>query len=1101
MSESLTRFPCGEFRPGDGPRPGGISDTVPPVFKPDPIIIEDPFDPDRGGGGGGGPGRPGGPGGGDPGGGGAPAYNKCNKQILYCPPPSQNKPRSYARTLSTCVPTFTDLFTASALYADPRTGKLRIPDNYDKNADNVCLPVATLNSFWRGCITETFQCITDPVTGGPTTGGNAKYWRCESKTIQCSTTGRGTAKTKEIRREKKPCTALEAQKDAARSGRIVQTGNYDQGADNLCIKETNDNIRFWDGCVTTVINNCVEAPGTIPPVIINGPTTPRYYMCSTTIEYCPSGPITGRPSNQPVKPKEKKITRQKVSCNAISAAYDASKAATINQTGPYDPNADNTCIRETNENVNFWDNCIGVFNFDCGEPPDFNSVSLPQSGGDEGDPRGSIRVIMDSIDGRGQRLSGGGTTQSRTGSIDNSQLISQSIINLVPTKAPAEVLNPADEEYIAYISPHDRTDNSRGLYDTTYNFFRVDPNVETVLVNNDKHLEVFNTRVAREIKYFLDRETSILAWHEQPFADLINDKIIVSLRYELLTAFNNIHSIGNTKVNLDYFIDMIRSHLYAGTISEFDPNFYIFIYNTQLNDPITEVPVQGETRDAIRAALAIFETKSKSPDFTQYSEKDRDDYKRTRFLLEDILANIPTVTVDGNEWELFLNNAGIPTDMIGASSLYTDIGDGAGYYVSAQTINESNAAIGFYIGEQAPLLGPAEVIEFTTNPGEEELLVGPEEVDLSSTVYPLVTDNEISSARYLEPIYNYQILKLLGSEISLTITASSAASANEFNDTYNVSADTPIMYFALNMQSIGDITKPNSVINPLSATYRRVTDAEASAHSRNYSFNIVRADIDFRDPIVSYARDTSTITVYQNDFNLRAFDENRTLVNNRIILRNIPAAIIVVPGLGSVHNPFNGRSRLTTLDQDVSVRSIKLSPSFDVNNNSLVRPPLNETNIFNTLGVGYFGEYEQEYDQDVNSNIFTYNPNSSIFDRTYYYNGSYSRERPTMTSIDEPIEKKVALGIVDKLASVSGVGSLTWWDVFIRLKTSDIGKLKLANPKTFLDKLADGWITNKKIKNVLGRQNPEYTGIPEGATVPDDLIIITEYDRTYIPNS
>jgi hypothetical protein len=106
-----------------------------------------------------------------------------------------------------------------------------------------------------------------------------------------------------------------------------------------------------------------------------------------------------------------------------------------------------------------------------------------------------------------------------------------------------------------------------------------------------------------------------------------------------------------------------------------------------------------------------------------------------------------------------------------------------------------------------------------------------------------------------------------------------------------------------------------------------------------------------------------------------------------------------------------------------------------------------------------------------------------------------------MTTIDDPIEKKVTLSIVDKLASVSGVEGLTWWDVFIRLKTTDIGKLKLINPKTLLDKLADGWITNKKIKNVLGRQNPEYTGIPDGATVPDDLIIITEYDRTYIPNS
>ena len=46
---------------------------------------------------------------------------------------------------------------------------------------------------------------------------------------------------------------------------------------------------------------------------------------------------------------------------------------------------------------------------------------------------------------------------------------------------------------------------------------------------------------------------------------------------------------------------MIRSHLYAGTISEFDPNFYIFIYNTQITDSIVDIRIEGETRDAIRA--------------------------------------------------------------------------------------------------------------------------------------------------------------------------------------------------------------------------------------------------------------------------------------------------------------------------------------------------------------------------------------------------------------------------------------------------------------------------------------------------------------------
>jgi hypothetical protein len=1043
MSESLQRFPCGEFRPGQEPRPGnGVSNSVPPVYKPEPVIIIDPFDPDRGGGGGGGGGGPRGP---NPGDGSATEYNKCSKQILYCPPPLQDKTKTISRALSTCRPSFIDLVTASTLYLDRRIGKLRFPNSYDKAADDLCLGVPALDSFWAGCISESFQCIVS-VTGGPTT---PRYYKCETSYVQCPPSARGgTAKLKLIKREKKPCNSLQAQSDLPRSGLIPQGGSYNTGADNLCIQETQNNVNFWNGCVTQVFNNCIT-PDILPP-----PTTPRYYMCQTIPELCPPPPPSPGTTATPVKQEVRSITRRKVSCNSVSAAADQTRSSAVNQTGGYTVAADDMCIAETAANVNFWDGCTGtVVIRSCTEPTNYNSVSLPQE--PQPNSTNSIRVVLASLDNSSQRI-GGGTTQSRSGSIDNSQLVTQSIINVTPKKQE-KVFDVNNPEFGFYTSPHTyRTGEAQGLFSTTYNFFKVQPDQTTVLVDNIKYTNIFRDRVSREVKYFLDRESSILPWHEQPFADLTNDKILMSLRPELITAFNNIHTIGQTRVNLDYFIDTLKSHIYGGTLSEFDSNYYLFIYNSQINDEIISITPLGETREAIQAGLATYENKSVSPDHTQYVDPlTKDNYKRMRVLLEDIGANIPVKYIDGQDSTMYLNNAGISTSTIELSSTFTNIGDGAGYYFSALLADDNQN-------------------------------------------YPLQSVNEISSAKYLEPIYNYQILRLLNSNISIDLTVSSSSLYHEFSSNYDVSSETPIMYFALNFETIGDVLNPNSVINLLSATYRRLSDEEAVNHSRNYSFNIIKVDLDFRDPMVQYARDTSTISVSQNDFNLRAFDLNRTLVNNRIILRNIPAAVIVTPGAGSVHNPYNARSRLGTYEGDRVVRTIKLSPSFDVNNAVLSKPPLEVSNVFNSLGTPYFGVYERTFEQDYHSNIFTYSPSSPVFDRSYYYNGSYSRERPSYASIEDPIESKM-VDLVTKLATLPNVSSLTWWDVYTRMTTTDIGKLRCVDNSSFQNKLSNGWINNVKIKNVLARQNAEYTGIPDGTTIPNDSIIITENDRTYVP--
>jgi hypothetical protein len=449
--------------------------------------------------------------------------------------------------------------------------------------------------------------------------------------------------------------------------------------------------------------------------------------------------------------------------------------------------------------------------------------------------------------------------------------------------------------------------------------------------------------------------------------------------------------------------------------------------------------------------LAAFELSSTTPDYSQYQDLTvRNDYKRMRVLLEDINTNIPTLDVCGNPNQLFLRNAGVPVQSLAGVSSFLDIGDGAGYYISALNVNSGQ--------------------------------------------YPLLTTNDLSSSKYLPPFTRHLILRTLGTDPGLLLQVSSDAN-HEFSQTYNPSADVAPMYFKLDFDSLDDVISPNSVVNILSATYRRVTDAEGTAHSRNYSFNIIKVNLDHRDPAIHYARDTSTITVELDDFNLRAFDENRTPVRENIILRNVPAAIILTPGMGSAHNPFNHMSNIVNYGDPVVVRSLNITPSLDVNNSNQLRPPLESSNVYNSIGTPYFGLYEKLFDQDIHGNVFTYDPNSPVFSKSYFYDGAYSNIQPPSSAREGSIESKLAIGVVDKLAVLTGVEDLTYWDVYRRLSINDIGKLAATSPKNLIRKLESGWRNDVKIKYVLSRDPVRPSGIPDGTTVPNDLIIISEQDR------
>lgn len=762
-----------------------------------------------------------------------------------------------------------------------------------------------------------------------------------------------------------------------------------------------------------------------------GPVTGgrSFRQCTVTVEYCTQPNRTYTKAELEALPI-RRIIRVPTLCSFEKASLDVSAGYPFNPDIPYTDDAKNFCLATDFVSPDFWTGCISDNPRPCTNEPDNNQSII------------SIGRLTNSIT-QNQSSQVGST-------IPNSQVNSQTILRSLPSRQE-EQLNLNDPTLLKQASTSSSYNTTYGLFDERFNFFKTSPQTSTTLVGNSNYLNIFNNVVSENVKYFIERQSTTTPWSEEYFDSLTNDKIIISLRQELLTSFNNINSIGRTRLPLNDFIEVVKNHLITGTLPEFDPNYFYYVYNTQVNIKMLRLPQQGETYNGLQAAIGLFELSSQSPYFTDDTNlKSLNELRRIRFLLEDIEARIPSMQLNGNTSPLFLNNAGaLCQQLSGSTSSYLDIGDGAGYYISS--------------------------------------------LNVIGNAYPLQTQNELSASRYLAPSLRQNILELLGTDTGITITVNSQAGVTEFSSSYNASADVYPMYFKLDLGSITDVENPNSVINVLSASYVRITDEEAINHSRNYSYNITKVNLDHRDPMMHYARDTSTLSVELDEFNLRNFDENRSVTKENIILRNIPAAIVLTPGMGSAHNPFSSRSNINNYSDSIVTRSINLIPSFETPPNLITKPSLESSNIFNSLGTPYFGLYEQQYSQDIHSDIFTYSPSSSIFNKSYF-NGSYSSSQPAVEYRESSIESKL-VSLVDKLSDPSSVSSLTWWDVFRRVKLNDIGKLSYSDTDKFLNKLASGWRNDVPILNVLTRYNLKPSGIPEDVDIPDDIIIINEWDR------
>ena len=615
-------------------------------------------------------------------------------------------------------------------------------------------------------------------------------------------------------------------------------------------------------------------------------------------------------------------------------------------------------------------------------------------------------------------------------------------------------------------------DNS--LYHKVFNFGAYPPSPCTKCVANESYPKLFNSVVAEEVKYFLDRQkNSNPYWHEHYFNNLTVGKVAMSLNPNVLTYFNNIHGAGNAPIDSGTFYSVIKKHLVEGTIDEVDVDFYKRVFESQLRDPRIAFSETGQTPNALNLAFSIFEQNSLNPNYnlSSISQELRNEFMRMRFLAEDIGAYLEVMEIEGVLSNLFVTNAGIPVEQVTSISFVENnnpssvsFGAGAGYYFS--TVN------------------------LPTN-----------------SILPLPTLNNLSSAYYLQLRDRYNILNLLNADSSFKFSVYSQSGVHEFSSSYNPSADLYPMYLALNLNSVADIPNPNSVITTTSAVFNVLSDEEAIEHSRSNGLNVIRLNVDYRDPFINYLKDVSTLNFEYNDFNLRSFGFSSTF-SNKIMLRNLPQGIIVAPGRGSQHNPFNSKSELDTYDSVRVKRTLKANPSIDISNLVPSRPSLDSNRIYFELSSNSLGSYEEQYLPDVHGFVYTYNPSSEIFNYSYYIDGQYTYiQPPSSTRLNSPEGKfmelvnnlTLAASAADADFTNSGLpdfwGFVTWYDIFTRISSNEIGRLKYSNFEQFRDKLQTGYSNNIPVVFVFNNAIPP--GAPNQQNLTNGVPESTESNAYY----
>jgi len=578
-----------------------------------------------------------------------------------------------------------------------------------------------------------------------------------------------------------------------------------------------------------------------------------------------------------------------------------------------------------------------------------------------------------------------------------------------------------------------------------YNFYEVPSNQTTSYVKNYFYRKIFNEYIPKEVFNFLNKYSLLdYTWKESDYANLTLEKISLALREDLLTAFSNLHNVDNTYLNLDDFLALIRKLIVTNKLNEFDPNYYLDLYQKQINDRIVDYKQTTATDISQRVGLGLVTEGAVPADPAKVDNQLKFRILRKKRLNSDINSNIPITTSANEIVPLYLEDAGITIFDQDTTEVaqYVPIGTGDDYFISVTT----------------------------SSVGEVEL--------------PLTTD--VGKSWYIPESVRLAALKAFKTPLIFELTASSVSGQHEFVDTYELSTTPTPMYFALDLSTIQEVSGTDPLIDITTAQYKLLTNSQKiQDHITNYGLASRRVNIDYRDPFIHYAKEKGQISLKYNDITFKYFD---SLLNENddvsdILTRSVPLALILVPGCGTKHNPYHSESDLKSFSGTIVTRTLSGVHYFDINEfsepeialKSVTTEPL-ETG----LPKQNYGFANREY----------YTFDASNYTNTYYVNGVY-QSTPPEGPIQKPITSKIVNTIIDNLIEQYDPKELKWFDVYSRLRNYEYGDLYYQAPEGFKQVLANGW-RGKLIKDVTRNRNDkityiDYTIIPE-VSIPEPII-------------
>lgn len=624
---------------------------------------------------------------------------------------------------------------------------------------------------------------------------------------------------------------------------------------------------------------------------------------------------------------------------------------------------------------------------------------------------------------------------------ENPKLNSIKIVGGVPRYV--KTINLSPQKGVIYVDDNTREKvelNKTPVYDTEYNIFNFTSDNLTKLTVNSLRLDIFNTTVAEEVFYFLRKyNDNTYNWSEKYYFNLTPEKIALSLRKDLIDAFQSIHYSDNTLINQKEFLETLKSLLISGRLNEFDPNFYVELAQKQANDELLLIEGTADKVAADQASLTLTLNGSQPTEEDLYKSANKFRVLRQKRLNTDIGVKVDVELLDGSAIQIPFEDAGIVAENIEEVEDAVPVGVGDGYFLDVSTIQNS---------KQVPL------------------------------------DNLNELAVFTPEVVRFTALKAINEDPYTHITVSSSSSYNEFLDAYSI-ANTSSLFFELDLSTVKIVNDENSLINEIHGTYKLVTSQyRINKLLINYGFNISKVCLDYRDPLFTYAYNTSTIETNVKDVTFRNFDFylSGNYIDDRILTRNIPFAMILVPGCGSRHNPFNNESDIISIiNNNIVVRQISVMPTIRLNDYGLLDDSLIEYETDETLAPpsNYYG---------YSTKLF-YNYDPSNYTGAYYYNGEYRNVRPVEITDTEPILGKIIKQIVNPLVQAYSPKELKWFDIFSRLTYDELGKYILSNGlETLKSYIKNAY--NIPVKDVLATEKDSKTGLIETDDFDDSITTV-----------